>query len=504
MPIPCRLLRKAVPTIAALFLLGSGLLPESRAQDLTADDLAQHERSADVDDLLARLQTLEQEHAALKAALTERLDEESDELTDAAGVDHEARLAALEAAFVEPHALAPTTSTPSLPNFPTITVNGVFQADVGWFQQDADSLARFGRIQDGADFRRARLSAKGSVTLQTNYFMQFDFGFFGRPTFTDLWIEQTELPVVGTVRIGQWKQPFSLEVVSSFRYTTFMERSVLFQPFTPFRHLGVGFYNHNDELTSTWAASVFRSGQDQFGGSISTDGGWGTAERITWLPLWECDGEEYLHLGAAHFFNAPPRDLINFRTIPEFFIGANANGLVGTSGQPVPGAHDGTPFFVATGPLAVNAYNVVGGELLWVRGPWSLQSEAMVNFVSQPGGELRVLSGAYAQAGCFLTGEHRPYDRKAGAIDRILPFHDFLTGDAAGWGAWELAARFSYIDLNDGGIAGGSMIDYTAGLNWYWNRYTKVVFNYVAANPDHPTLGTSWTHMYGLRAQIDF
>lgn len=190
--------------------------------------------------------------------------------------------------------------------YPSVTVNGVFQSDAGWIHQDSNSEAQYGQIQDGADFRRARLSAKGSVTELTNYFFQMDFGFFGRPTFTDVWVEQTKVPFFGNVRIGQWKQPFGLETVSSFRYTTFMERSVLFQPFTPFRHIGIGFYDHSDDLSNTWAASVFRSGQDQFGGTLSSDGGYGTAERLTWVPSWDCDGKNYLHLGVGHFFNAPP------------------------------------------------------------------------------------------------------------------------------------------------------------------------------------------------------
>lgn len=391
--------------------------------------------------------------------------------------------------------------------YPNITVNGVFQADVGWFNQDLDSLNQYGRIQDGADFRRARLSAKGAVTEFTNYFFQMDFGFPGRPTFTDVWVEQTSIPGLGTVRIGQWKQPFSLEVVSSFRYTTFMERSLLFNAFTPFRHIGVGFYDVNDDQTMTWAASLFRSGQDQYGGSISTDGGWGTAERLTFLPLWECEGEEYLHLGLGHFFNAPPRDLAIFRTIPEFFIGQNAPGLVGTSGVPTPGVVDGTPFFISTGLLRLDNYNVLGTEFLWVEGPFSLQSETMVNFVDLDDGNRSTLWGSYAQAGWFLTGEHRPYDRKSGAIDRVKPFTNFgpCTRDAApGIGAWELAARWSHLNLNDNPISGGTMTDFTLGLNWYWNPYTKMVFNYIHAAPDAAGFPKSQTNMFGLRAQIDF
>lgn len=391
--------------------------------------------------------------------------------------------------------------------FPNVTVNGVFQADAGWIHQDVASETQYGQIQDGADFRRARLSAKGSVTDLTNYFFQMDFGFFGRPTFTDVWLEQTKVPLLGNVRIGQWKQPFGLEVVSSFRYTTFMERSVLFQPFTPFRRLGIGFYDNSDDLSTTWAASVFRSGQDQYGGTLSSDGGYGTAERITLVPSWECNGKQYLHLGVGHFFNAPPDDSINFRTIPEFFVGANGPGAVGTSGQAVPGGSNGTPFFVSTGNVTVPYFNVLGSELLWVNGPVSLQSEAMVTLVGQGRGSTSVLPGAYAQAGYFLTGEHRPYDRKTATIDRVIPksnlaFHG--TCGSPGIGAWEVAGRWSYLDLNDSAIQGGTLMDYTAGVNWYWNPYTKIVFNYVHAISDGPTYPKTQTDMFGIRAQLDF
>ncbi|MFO1040356.1 MAG: porin [Planctomycetaceae bacterium] len=414
--------------------------------------------------------------------------------------------------------------------YPTVQINGVFQADVGFFSQDENSKIAYGTIQNGSDFRRARLSAKGSLTETTNYFFQMDFAFFGRPTFTDVWVEQTQIPGLGTVRVGQWKQPFSLEVVSSFRYTTFVERSSLFQAFTPFRHLGAGFYNNAQDLSSTWAMSVFQTGQDQFGGTVSTAGGWGTAERITYLPYYDeaSKGREYLHLGLGHYFNAPPDKKTIFRSIPEMYIGANAPGTVGSSGQAAHGGFNGTPFFVNTGNIGVNCFNVLGTEVLWVNGPFSFQSEAMVNLVDQAahvtgtlntaGGSMAVLPGVYAQTGYFLTGEHRPYDRKAGAIDRVIPQHNFgpWNGDC-GWGAWEVAGRYSYIDLNDQNIRGGQMSDYTAGLNWYLNPYWKIQFNYIysasnfryaaggaATNTPAPPFLGNHTSMFDLRCQMDF
>jgi len=436
--------------------------------------------------------------------------------------DHqEQRLFSLERAFQDfaHHSVRP--------KYPTAALTGVFQADAGWFKQDAGSLNDYGPISNGVDFRRFRLAAKGEITPHTRYFAQVDFGFLGRPTVQDLYVDQTDVPVLGTVRIGQWKQPFSLEVVSSFRYTTFMERSVLFIPFTPFRHLGIGFYDVNDEQDMTWAASFFAAGNDQYGGSISLSGGYGSAERVTFLPHWNDDGREYLHLGFGHYFSAPNNHIAHFRTQPEAFVGANPADP-GSSGSGVSGKLNGTPPFVSTGNIHVDAFNVIGTELLWVNGRFSLQSEAMVNFVSTrdqaanavfmaTNDGTAVLPGAYAQIGYFLTDDYRPYDRKAGAIDRVIPRNSFGFCDDCsprGGGAWEVAARFSYLNLNDQagtGVRGGQIADYTLGVNWYTTPYTKLVFNYIRSVSDpgvitSPIIGNERanTEIFMTRFQADF
>jgi len=457
-----------------------------------------------LDALQARLEQVE----ADKKALAERLESITaarETAPDRTLADHGSQLHALQDSIREFREKA------AAKKYPNITINGVFQADSVWVHQDADSLNEFGRIEDGAGFRRARLSARGSVTEHTNYFFQTDVGTagVGRPTITDVWVEEMDVPYLGNVRVGQWKQPFSLEVVSSFRYTTFFERSSMFQAFTPFRRVGIGFYDHSNDLSMTWAASAFHSGQDQYGGTYTNDQGYGTAERVTVLPYWESDGQQYLHLGAGHFFNAPVNKTVNFRSLPEIFVGAQENGPVGSSGQAVPGALHGVPFFVATGNLSVNSYNVLGGELLWVEGPLSIQSETMVTFVDQTGGNpVGVLAGTYAQIGYFLTGEHRPYDRKSGAIDRVIPHHNMKfcgdNGNGSGWGAWEVAARFSYLDLNSENIRGGTLTDYTLGVNWFLNPYLKVVFNWVHAMPDSASFPKSQTDFFGMRTQVDF
>ena len=100
-----------------------------------------------------------------------------------------------------------------------------------------------------------------------------------------------------------------------------------------------------------------------------------------------------------------------------------------------------------------------------------------------------------------------PYDRKTGTIDRVIPKsnlgYDGKTCQT-GHGAWEVAGRWSYLDLNDSAIRGGTIMDYTAGVNWYWNPYTKMVFNYVHAVSDTAAFPKAQTDLFGVRAQVDF
>jgi phosphate-selective porin OprO/OprP len=96
-------------------------------------------------------------------------------------------------------------------------------------------------------------------------------------------------------------------------------------------------------------------------------------------------------------------------------------------------------------------------------------------------------AGWYAQASWTLTGEMRAYNPSTGSYGTIIPVHPFTA--AGGWGAWEVAGRYSVTDLNDRlgfktGIAGGDQVVYTLGLNWYVNRNVRFMFDYLHGTID--------------------
>jgi phosphate-selective porin OprO/OprP len=231
-----------------------------------------------------------------------------------------------------------------------------------------------------------------------------------------------------------------------------------------------------------------------------------------------------LHVGGDYFLNSPPKHVTSFRSIPEIFVGQNRSDAAntGTAGFASPFLFDGTPFFANTGNLLnVEHVHTFDVEALWVYGPLSVQAEYMPVLVDRPNVRTAFLDGGYVQVGWFLTGEHRPYDRISGAIDRVRPFEDFFLvntdkGLERGKGAVEVALRLSHLDLNDRDISGGVVNDLTFGVNWYCNPYCKVVFNCVHSwrqsqtSPPHapgtnPAVAVSSEATgFGLRTQMDF
>ena len=140
-------------------------------------------------------------------------------------------------------------------------------------------------------------------------------------------------------------------------------------------------------------------------------------------------------------------------------------------------------------------------ELALTAGSFHTQAELIYAVVNRLGGSTVVFSGASAQAAYILTGEHRPYNRKNGVLGRVVPDEPF---GRTGCGAWEIAARWSMLDLNDADIRGGRLNDLTLGLNWYLNKFTKLQLNYIHAFLDSAVNGDSDTDIVAMRAQIDF
>lgn len=386
-------------------------------------------------------------------------------------------------------------------DFPTVRLTGFFQADAVWFSQDSKNIQAVGDVQNGADFRRARLAATGDAWENIGYMLEMDFAFPGRPSFMDVWLEVRDVLGGNTVRVGQYRQPIGMDALTSVKELTFLERALPFA-FLPFRQIGAMYFGNTEDERSTYAISGFRYPTGPYGGNIGDSGGYGLATRLTHLLVDNGDGNGLVHIGADYSYANPANNLIQYRNQPEVFV-TEAGG----SNVPV-GVPSAVPPFVDTGLISAQDYHLFDAELAYAIGSFYAQSEVLYSIVQQRNGEVDTFSGAYAHFGYFLTGESRAYNRKGGVFGRVKPLDPFNRD--GGCGAWEIAGRWSYIDLNDKSIQGGRMTDLTLGLNWYLNQFTKFQFNYIHSflhsSPAvyGPVVNNSNADIFALRAQVDF
>ncbi len=385
-----------------------------------------------------------------------------------------------------------------------LKIGGRVQNDWTIYGTDEELRRKFGRIGDGTEFRRARLFMEGSVYGNIKYKFQYDFA--SSDPFKDAYIQVKKLPMVGNFTIGHFKEPFSLEELTSSKYITFMERS-LPNAFSQGRNLGVRFNRTFMDKRATAAFGFFRDGNPA-DAPFGPDGIYNATTRFTFLPWYQEKGRQLLHLGFSysHAFHNLTREekteercetirwLINPQTAEysgsDTYRDEKINCRTVSLGRSVvkadrfrqrPEAHLG-PRLVETPKFAAEEIDYINPEVALVYGPASLQFEWMSALVNRESGDDLHYNGFYGFASYFLTGEHRPYKTSSGAFDRVKPKNDF--DGKGGWGALEFAARYSVIDLNDEDMNGGEMQNVTVGFNWYLNPNVRLMFNYVRAMLD--------------------
>lgn len=409
-----------------------------------------------------------------------------------------------------------------------VHVGGRWQFDTAWMSAaDAVQRALPGGVayHDGVDFRRARLRVDGTMYEVIEYAFEYDFVNSLRvrngpgtgvtdeavPAVTDLWLQVSHTPV-GNWRIGCQKEAIGFEHIVSSRFLPFMERSYnqdtfyggSFNGFTP----GISLSRTIWEDRASWNIGLYKPTNNVFGSSVS-DGDYAITGRVTWLPVYENEGRQLVHLGFSARQATTYDDRIRFRTRDAVRGGLSVQ-------WPVP----------ADITVLGSTMQWLNGELAMVQGPWTVQAEWLVSLTSNarrldatgmgtgPVVDGLMYHGGYIQVLYFLTGESDYYSLERAAFDRVTPLENFFwvpgdEGSFLGTGAWQVGARYNLLDLNDQGINGGILHNLTVGLNWFWNPNTKWQFNYIATYRDVSrtadfSQGSGWVHGWGMRLAQDF
>jgi len=330
-----------------------------------------------------------------------------------------------------------------------LKVGGRIQADAAWIFEDSVLQGSLGDLGSDAEIRSARLYVSGTVHPRIGFRAQYDFKF---EEWKNLYLDIT-IPHVGTVRAGKQKETFGLELLTGLKQLTFIERA-LPNGLDPARNYGVRLSNAVFKERMTWAFGSFReTGRLSEGRSSNRN----FSARLTGLPWYGDSGQQLLHLGFGYSLRYPSEDRVRVAQRPESHL---------------------APLLVDTGIFAANKVTLINSEVAWVQRRLSLQGEYKKGFFKSEVTNDPRFSGAYVQFSVFLTGESRKYNPLTGTFELITPLHRFKDSNW-GHGAWELAIRYSYIDLNDRGILGGEMKDVVLGLNWYMHSSTRVTLNYI-------------------------
>ncbi len=259
--------------------------------------------------------------------------------------------------------------------------------------------------------------------------------------------------------MGEQKQAFSRELQESSNDMLFMERSamnVLNGP-TVNRAVGLNIFNHGQNWTKQ--VGIYGNTIDSTKRNILPDKGWSVNSRITYAPI--AEEKRIIHIGAAGNYRKPDNaDDTNDRQLTLAYETAYMSNLD----------------LIKTGIADVNNIKMIGLEGSGIMGPFSIGGEYTNSWIDLKGeGSSLNFNGWYAETAWTLTGESRIY--KKGLFNRVIPNKTFsLT--KIGLGAWELAARYAEIDLNDGTFKGGKLSNLSIALNWYPNRVVRLMAGY--------------------------
>ncbi len=406
------------------------------------------------------------------------------------------------------------------------------QYDFAWYS--ASPILQFGTpggtgaFNDGANLRRARIFFEGTLYQAVDYKFELEFmngvGFSpagttgavtptsvtNSPGPTDAWINIKDVPFFGNVRIGSQKEWFSLEHLNSYKYLEFLERSYLFD-FAQATAFNNGF-SPGISVFRTWlndrvfsGVGIYKNESDLLGFGLG-DGQYAVTGRLAALPIWMPDDKFYWHVGGAMSHRDPVNDQVQIRVRDNI---RNA---------PFPLL----PLIVNTGFLNSSSQDLFNLETAAVAGPWTFQAEYTANVIrgasvaatattptGPPLGDL-FFQGCYAEALVFLTGESRTWNTKNFFFNRVIPNRPLRLsrgddGDGTGFGAWELAVRYSYLDVSNKAVQAGRLDSVTLGLNWYLNANAKIQWNYdYTQRGDTTNPAQGHIHAFGMRTAFDF
>ena len=380
---------------------------------------------------------------------------------------------------------APTFSTAD--GAYTLSITGRMFLDVGAYSGIGDnerSLIGQSAAQGNATFRSVQLGAKGTFAKDWGYKIVFDFA-KNNPSLYEASLHYKGVKNVDFV-IGAIQPKLTLDDSTSANDIMFMERAAANNMMTGIGagagRMAAGVTGHTDNV---FAAAYYTMDSKGSNDDYTNQNALGRVA-VAFHP----SEASTLHLGASgtYAFDTT-NDSYTFSNRSELRIDGGSLKTLNTK------SISNVEHMAAYGPEAAFAY-----------GPVKAQAEYYAYDVSRGNGFADANFDAwYVAASWVITGESYKYDIKKGAFKGVTPANPLVSG--GGYGAFELGARYSEADFNDGTIIGGKQNVWTVGLNWYPNSNIRFMLDYGMVDVEDygQTVGQDLKFdQVGLRTQFRF
>jgi phosphate-selective porin OprO/OprP len=338
--------------------------------------------------------------------------------------------------------------------------------------------------------RRMRFAIKANVG--DNWYGEIDFDFDGNTVdIKDAYIRKYFGPTGspwGQFRIGQFRMPQGMQTTTTSRYLKLMERA------------SVGEFNTNRKLGIGWNSW---SEKYSFGIGLHTEEIRNIHTQLEGEPnYYKGSFDEDVASNEGIMQGAEP--MLGVSSRGTYYIKNETGKLIsiglGYSAR-TPGLYKYPDLRIKYDPkdetnvseMEFTVAKVGGVELAHNMnidaavsfGPWRMTGEYYYNMLTMESGADPVnFSGFYVQSAYLLTGENHPWNYREAEFTKIK------ANDKSG--AWEVAARYSYINLNDfnSGVRGGQKGQITVGLNYYASNNVKFMINYSYVDHDRYSDGS--------------
>jgi phosphate-selective porin OprO and OprP len=256
----------------------------------------------------------------------------------------------------------------------------------------------------------------------------------------------------GSIFLGRTKEGFSTNKAMVGYHGWTIERSTINDAFLPILADGIKWTGSIPSGKFVYNLGWFEDTRSETESFNKNDNQF--AARGVWLPF-AGQGKDVLHIALEARYGESDDGQLRYRSKPE--------------------AYAAQEYAIDTGTFPAHHSNMVGVETYYRRGPLVVGMEYFFNQVSSEQRGDPFLHGGEVFAAYTLTGEARPYSEKSALFTAMSPARTVFEG---GPGAWEVGLRFSYADLDDGPIQGGTFWRITPVLNWHMSDNVRFELAY--------------------------